>query len=117
MKSNLASTFIDYIVLANSEALGYVAAGILYHRLRTSRLIIVGSLSAAALFGCLLMAFRDSAVAVDVLVCLANFSVSMAANATFLTTFDSFHTVFLATVFGFMQFSGRGTAVAVPFII
>ena len=117
MKSNLSSTFVDYIVLANSEALGYLAAGVLYHKLRTSRLIIVCALASAALFGLALIPLSDSPMATDVFVCLSSFAVSIAANATFLTTFDSFHTVFLATVFGVMQLSGRVTAVGVPYIV
>jgi hypothetical protein len=102
LKHSGASTFVDYIVIANSEAFGYLAAGVLYHKYRKGRLIIVASMAAASLFSLILMAFEDQEYAVAVLVCLANFSTSIASNATFLTTFDSFHTVLLATVFGLM---------------
>lgn len=117
LKSNGTSTFIDYIVIANSEALGYLASGILYQKFRQSRLIIVSSLSAAAFFGLILIAFNDSSYAIAILVCLANFCAAMASNATFLATFDSFHTVFVATVFGVMQLSGRLVYIAIPFLV
>lgn len=96
-----ANTFVDYIITANAEALGYIAAGVFYPRIGGKKIIVL-ALSATALFSFMLMGFTNSSTVITIFISCSVFTLAFSTNVTYLITFESFPTAYISFVFGML---------------
>lgn len=64
----------------------------------------------------MLLGFTSNQTVISIYICATFFVTSLAANATYLITFDSFPTNYISSLFGILQLIGRLFALLVPSI-